>query len=71
MESWENFKDRECTLYYKDGVEPDGTEHYSKKEGFIYGQTSTHLLIKEHGSNRLTGILLSSILRITFDFDFS
>lgn len=61
---WQDYVGNYCKLVYEDGVEKDGSPHYSTKRGTIDKVTKTHMILKEQAKGGYTAINLLKILRI-------
>jgi len=61
---WTEYIGRFCKLVYEDGIEDDGSPHYSTKKGKIEKVTKTHIILKEVGKRGVTAINLFKVLRI-------
>lgn len=64
---WADYSGRRCKLVYEDGVEQDGSPHYSTKKGVIEKVTKTHIILKEETRRGVTAINLLKILRLEID----
>jgi len=61
---WSDYVDKHCKLVYEDGIEKDGSPHYSTKTGTIDKVTKTHIILKEDKKQGYTAINLLKVLRI-------
>lgn len=61
---WTEYIGKFAKLIYEDGVERDGSPHFSTKRGIIEKVTKTHIILKEEGKKGFTGINLFKVLRI-------
>lgn len=63
MEQLDYFSNKKVKIIFEDGKNPDGTEHYSKKEGWIIDHGKNFVII-ENKHNMKEGINITKILRI-------
>lgn len=61
---WAEYTDKFCKLVYEDGIEKDGSPHFSSKIGNIEKVTKTHIILKEKNRRGVTAINLFKVLRI-------
>ena len=62
MDELEYFMDKKVEVVFEDGKKQDGSEHYSKKEGWIIDSGSSFIILQS--GSRKEAISIPKILRI-------